>query len=99
MHDTHAHRRRIVKDDTLTDAQKTQILQALPKALTVRPVPSAHAGDWPALPARSGQAVWRMQSYDARALPLPSGVTTPPMITVPTDQAGCVRPVARSRTV
>jgi hypothetical protein len=29
-------------------------------------------------------------NLDARALPLPSGVTTPPMITVPTDQGGCV---------
>ena len=40
MHDTHAHRRRIVVDDTLSDAAKAQILQALPKALPVRPAPA-----------------------------------------------------------
>ncbi len=34
-------------------------------------------------------AVSLMQDFDARKLPLPPNVTTPPLITVPTDQGRC----------
>ena len=41
--------------------------------------------------AQAGSSVQRVDTDGTvTTLSLPSGVTTPPMITVPTDQGGCV---------